>query len=136
MTPPVHLTSLTDVAQRAGVSVATASRVLSDSDYPVAGRTRRRVLDAAAELDFSPNLIARGLVARRTHLVGLIVPDLVDTRYAAIAGGVEHMATGERLHLAHRQHRTRPGSRDRRRPALAVDARRRGDLLLQLSGKA
>jgi len=92
MAPPVRLTSLTDVAQRAGVSVATASRVLSESEYPVAERTRRRVLDAAAELDFAPNLIARGLVAQRTHLVGLLVPDLVDTRYAAIAGGVEHMA--------------------------------------------
>ncbi|MFL6239826.1 MAG: LacI family DNA-binding transcriptional regulator [Actinomycetes bacterium] len=93
MAPPPRLTSLTDVAERAGVSVATASRVLSDSDYPVAGRTRRRVLEAAAELDFAPNLIARGLVARRTHLIGMIVPSLTDARYAAIASGVEHMAT-------------------------------------------
>lgn len=92
MTPTVRLTSLTDVAERAGVSVATASRVLSASNYPVAERTRRRVLDAAAELDFAPNLIARGLVAQRTNLVGMLVPDLVDTRYAAIARGVEHMA--------------------------------------------
>ncbi|MCU1463662.1 MAG: transcriptional regulator, LacI family [Acidimicrobiales bacterium] len=90
--PSGRLTSLTDVARRAGVSVATASRVLSASTYPVAEKTRRRVLKAADALDFAPNLIARGLVAQRTYLVGMLVSDLVDEHAAALARGVEEAA--------------------------------------------
>jgi LacI family transcriptional regulator len=90
--PSARLTSLTDVARRAGVSVATASRVLSTSTYPVAEKTRRRVLKAAEDLDFAPNLIARGLVAQRTYLVGMLVKDLVDEHAASLARGVEEAA--------------------------------------------
>jgi len=88
-----RLTSLADVAERAGVSVATASRVLSKSDYPVAPETRQRVLDAAANLDFSPNLIARGLVAQRTYLIGLVVQAVTGEHDALFARGVEDIAT-------------------------------------------
>jgi LacI family transcriptional regulator len=88
-----RLTSLADVAERAGVSVATASRVLSNSDYPVAAGTRQRVLDAAADLDFTPNLTARGLVAQRTYLIGLVVQDVLAEHDALLVRGVEDMAT-------------------------------------------
>lgn len=91
--PNSRLTSLVDVAKRAGVSVSTASRVLSASDYPVAEKTRRRVLKVAKELDFAPNLIARGLVAQRTYLIGLLVKDLVDEHAAAVARGVQDVAS-------------------------------------------
>jgi LacI family transcriptional regulator len=67
---PTHMARLTStgptlqqVATLAGVSLATASRVLSKSDYPVRPETRARVLQAAQELDFQPNLLARGLVS-------------------------------------------------------------------------
>ena len=88
-----RLTSLADVAQRAGVSVATASRVLSNSSYPVASETRQRVLDAAADLDFSPNLAARSLVAQRTSVIGLVVEDISTEHAGQLARGVEDMAT-------------------------------------------
>jgi LacI family transcriptional regulator len=87
-----RLTSLSDVAARAGVSITTASRVLSGSRHPVAAATRTRVLEVAAELDFEPNLLARGLVMQRTHIVGVLVHDLTDEFYARIVRGIEDVA--------------------------------------------
>lgn len=84
-----QLTSLADVARRAGVSITTASRVMSESPHPVAEQTRRRVLAAADELDFEPNLMARGLVAQRTSMVAILVDDLTDPAGALVARGVE-----------------------------------------------
>ncbi|MBV8951191.1 MAG: LacI family DNA-binding transcriptional regulator, partial [Actinobacteria bacterium] len=84
-----QLTSLADVARRAGVSITTASRVMSESPHPVAAETRRRVLEAADELDFEPNLVARGLVAHRTSMVAVLVDDLTDPAAALVARGVE-----------------------------------------------
>ena len=49
------MASITEVARLAGVSVATASRVVSASDYPVSAAARERVLDAARTLDYVPN---------------------------------------------------------------------------------
>ena len=87
-----RLTSLADVAARAGVSITTASRVLSGSRHPVAEATRAKVLEAASELDFEPNLLARGLVMQRTHIVGVLVHDLRDEFYARIVRGIEDVA--------------------------------------------
>lgn len=84
-----RLTSLADVARKAGVSITTASRVMSESPHPVADTTRRRVLEAADELDFEPNLVARGLVAQRTSMVAVLVDDLTDPAGALVARGVE-----------------------------------------------
>ena len=58
------MASISEVARLAGVSTATASRVVSSADYPVSEQTRARVLDAARELDYVPNALARGLLKR------------------------------------------------------------------------
>lgn len=86
------MTSLNEVAARAGVSPATASRVLSGSEYPVAATTRRRVLDAAADLDFEPNLLASGLARRRMEAVAVMVHDMTDEYFSEIARGIEDEA--------------------------------------------
>ena len=67
--------TLTDVARLAAVSVATASKALNGRDQ-VAPATRERVLEAAARLSFTPNPLARGLLAGRTGTVGLLTSDL------------------------------------------------------------
>jgi LacI family transcriptional regulator len=67
--------TLTDVARRAGVSVATASKALNRRDQ-VAPETRRKVLQAAADLAFEPNVLARGLISGRTRTVGLLTDEL------------------------------------------------------------
>ena len=80
--------TLTDVARLAGVSVATASKALNGRDQ-VAPATRQRVIDAADRLAFSPNPLARGLIAGRTGTVGLITSDLVGRFVLPILMGAE-----------------------------------------------
>jgi LacI family transcriptional regulator len=84
--------SIIDVAARAGVSVATASRVLSRSSYPVSAATRQKVLSAATELNYTPNSLARSLRVRRSSLIAVMVGDNTDPYFAEIARGVEEIA--------------------------------------------
>jgi LacI family transcriptional regulator len=87
------LSSITEVARRAGVSIATASRVVSSADYPVSPATRERVLDAARELDYVPSALARGLLKSQLALVAVIVHDITDPYFAEIVRGVEDAAS-------------------------------------------
>ena len=84
--------SLADVGRRAGVSIATASRVLNGSSHPVSEATRERVLEAARELGYSPSALARALVTRRSRIIGVMVGDIVDAYFAEITRGVEDVA--------------------------------------------
>ncbi len=84
--------TIREVAQAAGVSVATVSRVVSGSSHHVRPDTRRRVMGAVARLRYQPNLVARGLKKRVTHTVGLIVPDISNPFFPAIARGIEDVA--------------------------------------------
>lgn len=88
-----RVSSIVEVAQRAGVSVATASRVLSRASYPVSEGTRQKVLRAAEELEYAPNPLARGLRSRRSHLIGVLVGDITDPYFAEIMRGVEEVAS-------------------------------------------
>jgi LacI family transcriptional regulator len=81
--------SLTDVAKAAGVSIATASRILTGIDYPVTGKTRQKVLKAARELGYRPNLIARSLRMEQTHTVGIIVENILSPFIPPITRGIQ-----------------------------------------------
>jgi LacI family transcriptional regulator len=83
------MASITEVARLAGVSPATASRVVSAADYPVSAATRARVLEAARELDYVPNALARGLLKSRVPVVAVIVHDITDPYFAEVVRGVE-----------------------------------------------
>jgi LacI family transcriptional regulator len=86
----IHEThSLRHVADLAGVSVATASRVMSGSSHPVSQATRARVLSAADQLAFEPNRLARALASSRSHTVGVIVHDIADPYFGEIVKGLE-----------------------------------------------
>jgi LacI family transcriptional regulator len=85
-----------DVAARAGVSQPTVSLVLSrNARARVAPETRERVLQAAAELGYRPNVVARSLVQRRSYALGIIVPDLRNPFFADVISGVERVAAAE-----------------------------------------
>ncbi|KAB2347892.1 LacI family DNA-binding transcriptional regulator [Actinomadura rudentiformis] len=88
---------LKDVADHAGVSLATASRMLSDADYKGRAALRDRVLAAAAELGYRPNLHARALASSTSTSVGLVVHDVRDSYFAMIAGGVIEVAEAHDL---------------------------------------
>jgi len=77
------------VAELAGVSVATASRVMSGSAHPVSEATRQRVLAAADSLSFEPNRLARALVTARSQTIGVIVHDISDPYFGEIVKGLE-----------------------------------------------
>jgi LacI family transcriptional regulator len=89
---PNTIASLSDIARRAGVSIATASRALNGSTHPVSEATRASVLAAADELGYSPSALGRALVTRSSRIIGVIVGDIVDPYFAEIASGVEDVA--------------------------------------------
>lgn len=82
-----------DVARRAGVSQPTVSLVLSGNPRArVAESTRERVLQAAAELGYQPNLVARGLVSQRSFALGVVVPSLDNPFFTEVVSGAERVA--------------------------------------------
>lgn len=81
-------TTLSDVARHAGVSIATASKALNGRE-DVAADTRRRVLASAEALQFTPNPMARGLLAGRSGTVGLLTSDLEGRFMIPILMGAE-----------------------------------------------
>ncbi|MFE4951087.1 LacI family DNA-binding transcriptional regulator [Leifsonia sp. NPDC056665] len=78
---------LKDVALRAGVSPATASNALSGT-RPVAEETKRRVFAVAEELNYRPNLVARGLRRQETRTIALLVADIANPYYPAVARAI------------------------------------------------
>ncbi|NGO06775.1 LacI family transcriptional regulator [Streptomyces sp. HC44] len=80
--------TIREVAERAGVSVATVSRVLS-GNYPVPPATRTRVLNAARALDYVANAHARALVGAGRKMVAVVLRQVTSPFYAQVAEGVE-----------------------------------------------
>lgn len=81
-----------DISRLANVSAMTVSRVLNPRpDFPVAARTQQRVLDAARELGYSPNPVARALVTGRTHLIALWVSQLSSSFYASVVYEIQQL---------------------------------------------
>jgi DNA-binding LacI/PurR family transcriptional regulator len=83
--------TIAEVAARAGVSTATVSRVLSGAANALPA-TRDRVMAAARELDYRPSAIARALKRRETRILGLLVTDIGNPFYPAVARAVEAAA--------------------------------------------
>ncbi|MER7363091.1 substrate-binding domain-containing protein [Nonomuraea wenchangensis] len=80
--------SIRRVADLAGVSATTVSHTLNGR-RPVADETRRRVLRAIEELGYRPNVLARGLRTSRSQTIGLIIPDITNPFYPALARGLQ-----------------------------------------------
>ncbi|MFE7406131.1 LacI family DNA-binding transcriptional regulator [Isoptericola sp. NPDC057559] len=85
------MVTLRDVARAAGVSPATASRALSDAPH-VSPANREQVARAAASLGYRPHPAARALTTGSTGTLGLVVPDLANPFFAAVAKGVQARA--------------------------------------------
>jgi len=84
--------TMQDVADRAGVSAKTVSRVFNDDPH-VLPETRSRVEDAMQALNYVPNVLARTFRAGRSSTVGVAVPDVVDPFFAAVVRSVERVCS-------------------------------------------
>ncbi len=90
--------TIKEVAAQAGVSVATISRVLNGKG-PVREETVRRVMETCQALHFTPHGIARSLSLRRTHTIGLLLPDLHGEFFSEVIRGVDAQARRTSYHL-------------------------------------
>ncbi len=85
------MTTITDVARRAGVSPVTVSRVMNGAPN-VNPATRAKVEQAIAELGYLPSTVARSLRSKRTRSLALLLPDITNTFWTTVARGVEDTA--------------------------------------------
>jgi DNA-binding LacI/PurR family transcriptional regulator len=84
--------TMADVAERAGVSVATVSRALSDDPQRVSPLVLRRIIEAAEELEYIPNNLARNMRSGSARILGLIISDIGNPFFTAVARGAEDAA--------------------------------------------
>jgi LacI family transcriptional regulator len=89
--------TLQDVADRAGVSITTASRVVNHGSRRVGASLERRVRQAVAELGYTANLQARAVATGRSSLVGVVVHDIADPYFSSIAAGLIDLAGPHQL---------------------------------------
>jgi LacI family transcriptional regulator len=78
-----------DIAKKVGTSVATVSRVLSNSNYPVSKEIRQKILDAANKMNYSPNLLGRMLKKSESKDIGVIIPTISNPFYPQLILGIE-----------------------------------------------
>jgi len=90
--------TIKEVAAQAGVSVATISRVLNGKG-PVREATSRRVIETCQALRFTPHGVARSLSIRRTHTIGLLLPDLHGEFFSEVIRGIDTEARRGGYHL-------------------------------------
>lgn len=89
-----HRTSLKDLANRLGVSIATVSRALRNS-HEVGDELKRRVQQLAREMNYRPNPFAQSLRKEAPRIIGVVLPNLVTHYYSAVLDGIEEYARQE-----------------------------------------
>lgn len=92
------MSTIRDVAKRAGVSVATVSRVMNGSG-PVSASAAKRIHDAASSLRYVPHIGARSLITSKTHTLGVLLPDLYGEFFSELIRGIQETAQGHGYHL-------------------------------------
>ncbi|TPI30535.1 LacI family transcriptional regulator [Mesorhizobium sp. B3-1-9] len=84
--------TIKDIARGAGVSIATVSKVLNRKDAFISEETRSRIWSLARELNYTPNSIARSLVTRRSQVLGIIVPDILNPYFTELVRACDDAA--------------------------------------------
>ena len=83
-----------DVAEHAGVSVATVSNVITNKKY-VGDTVKRKVMDSIKTLNYNINLVARGLKTQKTNIIGVLLPDITKLAFPDILKGIVDTAQNE-----------------------------------------
>lgn len=85
--------SIKDIAKQANVSTATVSLVLNKKQSSfISKATRQRILELAKELNYRPNVLARGLVKKKTNTIGVVIPDVIYPFFTEVIHGIETLA--------------------------------------------
>lgn len=90
--------TMRQIARELGVSITTISKVLNNHD-DIGDETRARVLARVAALGYRPNAVARSLTLRRTHTLGIVVPDLMHSFFVEIVAAIEACVSRRRYGL-------------------------------------
>lgn len=85
-----HVVTISDIAEATGFSIATVSMVLNKAARRIPPSTQRLVEEAASKLGYSPNFQARSLSSRRTHSIGVLIFDMMDSYCTLVLRGVEN----------------------------------------------
>ena len=88
----MHTTTMKRIASELGVSITTVSKVLNHH-ADISEATRTRVLAKVEELGYQRNAVARSLSLRRTHTLGIVIPDLMHSFFVEIIAGIEPVAS-------------------------------------------
>ncbi|MGH9880923.1 MAG: LacI family DNA-binding transcriptional regulator, partial [Pyrinomonadaceae bacterium] len=80
--------TLADIARELGCSKMTVSRAINDHPL-ISADTRARVLEVARRMNYQPNQYARALATKRSHLIGVVVPDLMNLYFAEVLRAIE-----------------------------------------------
>jgi LacI family transcriptional regulator len=88
------MTTIKDVAKKAGVSVATVSHVVNGTRY-VSDQFKTKVRSAMDELNYQPNALARSLRRKESKIIGLMIPDSTNPYFAEIAWSIEYASKKE-----------------------------------------
>jgi LacI family transcriptional regulator len=88
----MHQTTMKRIAGELGVSITTVSKVLNNH-ADISEATRSRVLAKVEELGYQRNAVARSLTLRRTHTLGIVIPDLMHSFFVEIIAGIEPVAS-------------------------------------------
>lgn len=90
--------TIKDVARAAGVDPSTVTRALQGSER-VRQKTREKIVAIAKDMDYVPNQAARTLVTQRSHLIGLVIPDLTNPFFADLSRGIDTEAKQHGLNV-------------------------------------
>jgi LacI family transcriptional regulator len=88
----MHQTTMKRIAGELGVSITTVSKVLNNQP-DISEATRTRVLAKVEELGYQRNAVARSLSLRRTHTLGIVIPDLMHSFFVEVIAGIEPVAS-------------------------------------------
>ncbi len=84
--------TIKDIAKEARVSIASVSRVINNKSEGVSEETRKRILNIMEKHNYIPSNLARGLVTKKTNIIGLVLPDIINPFFPGIVRGVEDAA--------------------------------------------
>lgn len=87
------MTTIREIADLAGVSSATVSKVLNGKDQNISSETRRRILKIVEKEGYIPNGVAKSLRIKNTKTIGLMVPDVTNLFFSEVAKGIEDAAS-------------------------------------------